>query len=213
MTTLSVTLTREPKPNTLPATPPRPQPGSLRELFWAFTWLALQGFGGVLAVVQRELVDKKQWLTHEQFIEDWAVAQVLPGPNVVNLCLMIGDRHFGVRGGLVALAGMLTIPLLIVLTLAWLITGLADSVALQGALRGMGAVAAGMIAASGLKLIPALKTNVLGVKVCSTLVATTFIAIAVLRLPLVWVLLGLGGIAGVGAHRQLSRTENQDRRP
>jgi Chromate transporter len=72
------------------------------------TWLALQGFGGVLAVVQRVLVDQKGWLTNEEFVEDWAVAQVLPGPNVVNLALMIGDRYFGLRGGLAALAGILT---------------------------------------------------------------------------------------------------------
>jgi chromate transporter len=190
-----------------------PCPRSLHELFWAFTWLALQGFGGVLAVVQRELVDKKQWLTREQFIEDWAVAQVLPGPNVVNLCLMIGDRYFGVRGGLVALAGMVTFPLLIVLVLAWLATGYADSVALQGALRGMGAVAAGMIAATGLKLWPALKTNVLGAPVFYALLAIVFVAIALLRWPLIWVLLGLGGLAGLWASHQLKRLEAGQRRP
>ena len=54
-------------------------------MFLAFTSLALQGFGGVLAVVQRELVEKKRWLTLDEFIEDWAVAQIMPGPNVVNL--------------------------------------------------------------------------------------------------------------------------------
>ncbi|WP_196933700.1 chromate transporter, partial [Pseudacidovorax intermedius] len=74
------------------------RPESLADLFLSFTILALQGFGGVLAVVQRELVERKRWLTKEQFIEDWAVAQVLPGPNVINLALMLGDRHFGLRG-------------------------------------------------------------------------------------------------------------------
>ncbi|HRB10372.1 MAG TPA: chromate transporter, partial [Ottowia sp.] len=54
-------------------------PRSRADLFWSFTWLALQGFGGVLAVVQRELVEKKRWLTREQFVEDWAVAQIMPG--------------------------------------------------------------------------------------------------------------------------------------
>ena len=44
------------------------RPKSVSDLFWSFTWLALQGFGGVLAVVQRELVEKKQWLTREEFI-------------------------------------------------------------------------------------------------------------------------------------------------
>jgi chromate transporter len=140
-------------------------------LFWAFTALALQGFGGVVAIAQRELVDKKRWLTQAEFVEDWAVAQVLPGPNVVNLSLMIGDRYFGVRGGMVALAGMLGFPLVIVLILAALFAGVSDSPVVQGALRGMGAVAAGMIAATGLKLFAALKQNVLGALVCYALAA------------------------------------------
>jgi chromate transporter len=190
-----------------------PQPTSLRVLFWAFTGLALQGFGGVLAVVQRELVDKRRWLTPEQYLEDWAVAQVLPGPNVVNLCLMIGDRYFGIRGGLVALAGMLTFPLLIVLVLFWLFTGWADSVQLQAALRGVGAVAAGMIAASGLKLLPALKQNILGALLCTAVVAMTFVAVALLRVPLVWVLLVLGGTAGLWANQLLKRATHQRPEP
>ncbi len=189
--------------------PPQPRPHSLTELFWAFTALALQGFGGVLAITQRELVDKRQWLTPAQFIEDWAVAQVLPGPNVVNLALMVGDRYFGVRGGMVALAGMLGFPLLMVLALAALFASVADSPQVQGALRGMGAVAAGMIVATGLKLFAALKQNVLGVLVCNALAAITFISIAVLRWPLPWVLLGLGSLGSVWAYRQLGQLDRR----
>ena len=104
----------------------RRQPRSLSDLFWSFSGLALQGFGGVLAVVQRELVERKRWMTCEEFVEDWAVAQILPGPNVVNLSLMIGGRYFGLRGALVALAGMLVFPLMILLVLAALFAGVAD---------------------------------------------------------------------------------------
>lgn len=180
-------------------------PTSPADLFWSFTRLALQGFGGVLAIVQHELVEKKQWLTREEFIEDWAVAQILPGPNVVNLSLMIGDRYFGLRGALMALAGMLSFPLLIVLALAAIFSGISDSPGIQGALRGMGAVAAGLIAATGIKLIAALKTNVMGSLVCTVLAVLTFVAVAWLRIPLVWVLLGVGGLACVWAYRQLGR--------
>ncbi len=181
------------------------RPESLRDLFWSFTWLALQGFGGVLAVVQRELVEKKRWLTREEFVEDWAVAQILPGPNVVNLSLMIGDRYFGLRGAMVALAGMLTFPMLIVLALAALFAGITDTPGVQGALRGMGAVAAGLITATGLKLIGALKKNAMGATVCWSLAAITFVAIALFRVPLAWVLLGAGGLACYWAYRQLGR--------
>jgi chromate transporter len=93
-------------------------PASLSALFWAFSRLALQGFGGVIAVAQRELVERLGWMTREDFVESLAAAQVLPGPNVINLSLMIGDKFFGLRGAFVALAGMLCFPALIVLSLS-----------------------------------------------------------------------------------------------
>jgi chromate transporter len=181
--------------------PPQDRPRSRADLFFSFTWLALQGFGGVLAVVQRELVEKKRWMTREQFIEDWAVAQILPGPNVVNLSLMIGGRYFGLSGALAALAGMLAAPLVIVLLLAALYGSVADSPLAQGALRGMGAVAAGLVTATGIKLIAALDRNAMGMRVCIALAALTFVAIALLRWPLPWVLLGIGGAACLWAYR------------
>jgi chromate transporter len=183
-----------------------PHPKSCSDLFWSFSTLALQGFGGVLAVVQRELVEKKKWLTLEEFVEDWAVAQILPGPNVVNLSLMIGDRYFGMRGALAALAGMLAFPLLIAVAMAALFAGIADTPQAQGALRGMGAVAAALVTATGLKLIGALKKNPMGTSVCWALAAITFVAIGILRLPLVWVLLSAGGVASLWAYRQLGKT-------
>lgn len=182
----------------------RPQPKSLTDLFVSFTLLALQGFGGVLAVVQRELVEKKRWMTREEFVEEWAVAQIMPGPNVVNLSLMIGSRYFGFKGAMAALAGMLTAPLIIVLLLALVYAQFASHPGLQGALRGMGAVAAGLIAATGLKLFGALQKNVLGLAACIALAVLCFVAIALLRWPLAFVLLGLGGLACVMAYKKLA---------
>lgn len=188
--------------NSLPS-PSRPQPQSLTDLFVAFTWLALQGFGGVLAVVQRELVEKKRWLTSEEFIEDWAVAQIMPGPNVVNLSLMIGARYFGLKGALAALAGMLLVPLVLVLALAVAYDQFSGNPQVAGALRGMGAVAAGLIAATALKLAAGLSSNVLGPVFCSVLGAACFAAVALLRLPLVYVLFVLGSLACGVAYARL----------
>ena len=173
----------------------RPRPQSVRDLFVSFTWLALQGFGGVLAVVQREMVEKKRWLTQDEFLEDWAVAQVLPGPNVVNLALMIGDRHFGLRGAIAAVAGMLTVPLCVILVLAVLYAHYAGNPQVAGALRGMGAVAGGLIAATGIKLIPALRKHPLGFGVCLGVVVLVFTAITFIHVPLGWVLIVVGGVA------------------
>ena len=192
-------------PPSLPIEPPAPlaRPASLTDLFLSFTWLALQGFGGVLAIVQRELVEKKGWLTREEFIEDWAVAQIMPGPNVVNLSIMLGDRYFGWRGAFAALAGMLTLPLLVVLGLALGYSHFAGNPAVAGALRGMAAVAAGLVVATGLKLIGALRSNPVGPVACALLGVACFAAIALLRWPLLPVLLVLGGLSCVLAYRKL----------
>jgi chromate transporter len=183
--------------------PKHPQPESLTDLFVSFTVLALQGFGGVLAIVQRELVEKKRWLTRDEFIEEWAVAQVMPGPNVINLGIMLGGRYFGIKGALVALAGLLTAPLFVVLILALLYAHYSSYPAVAGALRGMGAVASGLIVATGLKLIGSLKKNAIGLPLCTALGVLCFVAVALLRWPLIYVLAGLGGLGCMVAYRAL----------
>jgi chromate transporter len=180
-------------------------PHSLSDLFWTFNRMSMQGFGGVLAVAQRELVERKQWMTREQFVETLSVSQVLPGPNVVNLSLMIGDRHFGLRGAFVALAGMLALPLVLVLALTALYGQFASHAMVSGALRGMGAVAAGLVLSTALKLATTLKNSALGVWRSAAFAAITFIAIALLRWPLLWVLLGLGPLAVALTWRRLGR--------
>ena len=188
---------------TTPLVPPRPRPGSPRDLFYSFTWLALQGFGGVLAIVQREMVEKKKWLTPDEFLEDWAVAQVMPGPNVINLALMLGDRYFGIRGAFAAVAGMLAVPLVVIVALAVLYAHFANDPQVAGALRGMGAVSGGLIAATGIKLIPQLRKHPLGFAVCLGFIALTFVLIALMKVPLGWVLLGIGGVACAWTWRRI----------
>lgn len=191
------------------ASPPvRPQPKSLSELFWSFTLLAMQGFGGVVAIVQRELVDKKQWLSAAEFVEEWAVAQVMPGPNVVNLAMILGNRFFGLRGALCALAGMLTFPLILLLLLAILYSQVAQNSGVAGALRGMSAVAAGMIIASGLRLISAFQKHPLGWVLCALIAVLCFIGIALFHFPLVLILLLLGGGSTALVYRQLKQIES-----
>lgn len=169
------------------------RPESLRALFVAFTRLALQGFGGVLAVAQRELVERLGWMTKEEFVETLAVAQVLPGPNIVNLSLMVGDRFFGLRGAMAAVAGMLVVPAVIVLAMAAAYGELSRHPMAVDALRGMGAVSAGLIVATGIKLLPALQTSALGRPLAIGLALLAFVLIGLLRWPLLTVLALVGG--------------------
>lgn len=177
-----------------PATETR-RPTSCTELFSVFTRLALQGFGGVLPVAQRELVERQRWLTAEQFLEVLALAQVLPGPNVINLSLMVGQRFFGLRGGLAAMAGMLSLPLVSVLLLAALAAHWQRQPVVMGALRGMGIVSAGLIAATALRLAAPLRRSPLTPAGAAAVIAVAFAAVGLLRWPLVAVVFGLGGLA------------------
>jgi chromate transporter len=102
------------------------KPRSLMHLFLVFSGLALRGFGGVLPWAQRVLVEERRWLSREQFIETLAFGQLLPGPNVCNVAIMVGDRWFGWRGAVAALGGMLAAPMLLVLGAAVLYGQVAD---------------------------------------------------------------------------------------
>ena len=192
---------------------PRKRPASMADLFWSCAFMALQGFGGVIAIVQREMVDRKQWMTRQEFIEEWSVAQIMPGPNVVNLSILMGNRYFGWRGSVVAVAGILAVPLLVLLVLAVLFSGVSNLPVAQGAMRGMGAVVAGLIAATGLRMIDGLRNNVMGPALCALLGVAGFALIALLRLPLAWALLGLGSLACLWAWVLLGRAEAARAKP
>jgi chromate transporter len=202
--------------------PPRPEPelahpASLGALFVAFSLLALQGFGGVLAVAQRELCERRRWVSPADFVQMLGNAQILPGPNVCNLSLMIGDRFFGWRGALVALAGMVTAPLVLMLSIAWLLGSALDDGASQGmvrgALGGIAAVAAGQIVGTVLKLAAPLRHHVLGAGVALPLALAAFLMMTVLHWPLVWVLAGLGGGACLLAWQMLRQRAARQRDP
>jgi chromate transporter len=123
----------------------RPAPRSLRDLFTFFLLLALQGFGGIIAFIEQGLVHQKKWLTREEFLDDWAVARTMPGPPVVNMSIIFGSRHFGFWGAVVSVLGIFLVPSVIVLTLAMLYSKFGNQPQVVDALRGMGAVAAGLL--------------------------------------------------------------------
>lgn len=181
------------------------KPQSPGELFRVFNRLALQGFGGVLPIAHRELVEREQWLTQKQFVELLALGQVLPGPNIINMALIFGDRHFGLRGAVAACTGLLALPLAIALALCLAYRQFASQPLVVGALRGMGVVAAGLVIATALKLRTTLADNPLGQPVGYAMALAALLMVGGLRWPMVWVVLGLGGAGVALAWHRLRR--------
>lgn len=184
-------------------------PASCGELVRVFTRMSMQGFGGVLPIAQHELVERQRWMSKAQFVELLSIGQVLPGPNVVNLALMVGDRYFGTRGALSAVAGMIAMPLVVVLVLAALYREYASVPLVAGALRGMGAVSAGLVVATAFKLAGTLKANVMGPLACTLLAGLTAVLIGGLHWPMVWVIGGLGAIAMALAWWRIRRASRE----
>jgi chromate transporter len=172
-------------------------PRSRTDLFLSFTWLGLQGFGGVLAVVQREMVDRKQWMTLSEFAEEWALAQTIPGPNVVNLSVMFGAKHFGPTGALAAMSGLLLLPGLLMVSIVFAFQAFAHLPVVSSALHGMGVVAAGMVMAAGWRFWPTLKQHPLGWPLALLLMVASFGLAAVVHWPLAKVI-GVVGLVSCG---------------
>lgn len=121
-------------------------------LFKVFSHMAIQGFGGVLPFAYRHLVERTQWLNAAEFGQLLSIAQLLPGPTICNLSVMVGQRYAGVAGGFSALAGLLLGPFFIVIALGAAYQGLAHHPLFVNAMRGMAAAASGLILATALKL-------------------------------------------------------------
>jgi chromate transporter len=156
-------------------------------LFTGFLRVALCGFGGVLYWARRVSVEERRWLTDAEFVDVMSLCQFMPGPNTLNLAMVLGLRFCGWRGALAGFAGLMVAPFLIIMAMGMLYTSYGNISAVQAVLRGVAAVAAGMMVSMALKMAMVARIrNVL----CVVGIAA-FAAVAVMRIPLVQVLLVL----------------------
>lgn len=156
-----------------------PPPGP-RTLFIEFARMGLSGFGGVLPFVRRAVVERNRWLNDRDFVEILSLGQVLPGPNVINLALMLGLRFAGLRGAAAAFCGLVLVPMVVVLAAMALYLRYQDLQAVRQMLAGMTAVSAGLVLATGIKLAESQPRTVRAVLVG----VAGFVAIGLLRWPL-----------------------------
>ena len=150
------------------------------ELFLLFTRMSLLGFGGVLPWAYRILVDRRKVLSKSDFTELLGLAQLLPGPTICNLAVIVGHRHAGLLGGLAALAGMIIAPMGIALMLAAAYQNTQGIPLVGRALTGMSAVAAGLVVAVALRMSSSLGKNGFNL----LFAASTFFAVGLMRWPL-----------------------------
>ena len=176
-------------------------PPDLKALFLGFSQVGLSGFGGVLPFARRMLVEQQRWMTAEEFNAQLGLCQFLPGPNVINLAVVVGKRYQGLAGAVVAPLGLLAGPFLIALLLAMLYDRYGSLPLAQGMLRGIAAVGAGLLFAMAWRMAQAIKDK----PVFLPFSLLTVAAIAGLRWPMPWVMVAGLVMSGGVAYWQLGR--------
>ena len=125
-----------------------PSKPTLLELLSAFTQVSLAAFGGALPWSRRMIVERKRWMTNDEFNETFALSQFLPGPNTINFSVVFGSRFGGAPGAAMALLGLVGPPLVVVLILGVLYERYGDIDTLGHILAGIASAAAGLLVAS-----------------------------------------------------------------
>jgi chromate transporter len=177
-----------------------PERIELSALFLGFLAVGLRGFGGVLPWARRMIVEERGWLSDAEFTETLSICQLLPGPNIANVSIALGTRFRGALGAAAAFGGLMTMPLVIVLSLGALYDRYGQLPALDPVFHNLGAAAAGLVVATGCKMAMAHWQKPLAVAIA----VSAFAAVALFEWPLIWVVLGLAPISLL-LHRWLGR--------
>ena len=174
-----------------------PRVPSLFELFAGFSQVGISGFGGVLPFARRMLVEQRRWLSEREFVDVLSLGQFLPGPNIVNVSIVVGRRFHGPIGSIVASSGLMLFPTLLIIALGIAYRTHGDLPGVRALFVGVAAAAAGLVIAMGVRMA----RGIVGSWWQIGIMAAAFVAIALLRWPLGWVVLGLMPVAFAFAWR------------
>ncbi|MFJ3045430.1 chromate transporter [Herbaspirillum chlorophenolicum] len=160
-------------------------PPTSKELFLGFLGLGMTAFGGALPLAHRMVVERRRWLSEAEFVQLLGLCQFLPGGNIINLSVALGMKFRGVRGALAAIFGLIAVPSAVVVVLGIIYQHFQNDPNVKHLFAGLAAAAAGLLIQMAIKIALPLRKNL----VLAAVAVVCFIAIAILRVPLVWVML------------------------
>lgn len=170
-------------------------PGSLRDVLRYFLYLGTFGFGGPIALagyMQRDLVEKRGWITKKDYVDGLALAQLAPGPLAAQLAIYLGWVKARVRGATLVAAAFILPSFLMVLVISALYVRYGGLPWMQSVFYGVGASVIAIIARSALKLV---KLTLGKDRLLWVLFAASALATAWTESEIVWLFLGSGVVA------------------
>ncbi|WP_337269631.1 chromate transporter [Oryzifoliimicrobium ureilyticus] len=156
------------------------EPPSIAELFRGFLMLGLTGFGGVLPLARRMMVEDRRWLSGQEFTDLLGLCQFLPGGNIINISVAVGLKFRGWAGAIASILGLIAAPTVIVVALGIVYDRYQDDPLLHHLFAGLAAAAAGLLISTAVKIAWPLRKRPLALIIA----AMCTIAVGILKLPL-----------------------------
>jgi len=160
-------------------------PPTVRELFSGFLGLGMTAFGGALPLAHRMIVERHRWLSEAEFVQLLGLCQFLPGGNIINLSVALGMKFRGLKGALAAISGLIAVLSAVVVMLGVIYQHFQHDPNVRHLFAGLAAAAAGLLIQMAVKIALPLRKNL----VLAAVAVVCFVAIAFLRVPLLWVML------------------------
>jgi chromate transporter len=167
--------------------------------------------------MHRAFVERRGWIEEREFSAMLAWARAVPGVNVVNLAVLIGNRIHGFAGAIVAVIGMLVAPSLIAVGIVQLYGRVSGATWVPALVSGTAAAAAGLLVATGLRSIGA-PSQARKIRIAEPpavnafmIFAATFVLVGLLKFPTVPTVLGLAPISVALAYIRLDRSREAPR--
>lgn len=180
--------------------PGRDPPGVV-ELFLGWGKVGMMGFGGVTPWARRVVVEERKWLDDAEYAGMLGIAQVLPGPNTPNVCVILGQRYAGAAGAIASVVGLMAVPLIALVAIAIAYDALAAQRWFSAGVGGAAAAAAGLVIGTAYKMGRGAKLDLTGIAVC----ASVFVSVGLLRVPLVWAVALIGPVSVALVHFRRER--------
>lgn len=172
----------------------------LRKIFLTFFKIGTFSFGGVYSMIaffERELVEKRKWITHDEFIESFALGQMTPGPPIVNTGICIGYKLRKLKGALAATLGQAFTGTVLAIILAAFYLQTKDNPLLQSVMKGVAAAVVGLLGSiiykMGKKLITGYKSGLFA--------AGAFVSLAIFKLNPIGIIVA-AGLLGLVVNRR-----------
>ncbi|MCI5606362.1 MAG: chromate transporter [Spirochaetia bacterium] len=168
---------------------------SLGQLFWSFFKIGALTFGGgltMLPMLERELVDKRNWVTEEELLDCYAIGQCTPGIIAVNTATFVGYKREKVAGGIIATLGMVCPSILIITVVALFLRNFMDNVWFGHAIMGIRGVVCALLVNTVINLGKKSLKSIFAWIVCAVVFVLAFFT----KLPTVIIVI-LAAVSGI----------------